>query len=125
MRQRAMIAKTLSCNPALLIADEPTTALDVTIQAQIVELMRELQEEFHMAIVFITHDLGVVAQMADHVAIMYAGGIVEQGTVRDVFHNANHPYTRDMLHAIPRLGDLDEELVAIRGAVPGLFEMPT
>ena len=125
MRQRAMIAKALSCHPALLIADEPTTALDVTIQAQIVELMQELQQEFHMAIIFITHDLGMVAQVADEVCIMYAGRVVERGQVRDVFHNAQHPYTRDLLHAMPRLGNLEEELVAIEGNVPGLFDMPT
>jgi len=125
MRQRAMIAKALSCDPALLIADEPTTALDVTIQAQIVELMQELQQEFHMAIIFITHDLGVVAQVADEVCIMYAGRVVERGQVRDIFHEARHPYTRDLLHAMPRLGNLEEELVAIEGNVPGLFDMPT
>jgi peptide/nickel transport system ATP-binding protein len=125
MRQRAMIAKALSCDPALLIADEPTTALDVTIQAQIVELMQELQQEFQMAIIFITHDLGVVAQVSDEVCIMYAGRIVEQGPVGDIFHNAKHPYTRDLLHAVPRLGNIEEELVAIEGNVPGLFDMPT
>jgi peptide/nickel transport system ATP-binding protein len=125
MRQRAMIAKALSCDPALLIADEPTTALDVTIQAQIVELMQELQQEFQMAIIFITHDLGVVAQVSDEVCIMYAGRIVEQGPVGDIFHNASHPYTRDLLRAVPRLGNIEEELVAIEGNVPGLFDMPT
>ncbi len=125
MRQRAMIAKALSCDPALLIADEPTTALDVTIQAQIVELMQELQQEFQMAIIFITHDLGVVAQVSDEVCIMYAGRIVEQGPVGEIFHNAKHPYTRDLLHAVPRLGNIEEELVAIEGNVPGLFDMPT
>ncbi len=125
MRQRAMIAKALSCDPALLIADEPTTALDVTIQAQIVELMQELQQECQMAIIFITHDLGVVAQVSDEVCIMYAGRIVEQGPVGDIFHNASHPYTRDLLHAVPRLGNIEEELVAIEGNVPGLFDMPT
>ena len=125
MRQRAMIAKALSCDPALLIADEPTTALDVTIQAQIVELMQELQQEFQMAIIFITHDLGVVAQVSDEVCIMYAGRIVEQGPVRDIFHNASHPYTRDLLRAVPLLGNIEEELVAIEGNVPGLFDMPT
>ena len=125
MRQRAMIAKALSCDPALLIADEPTTALDVTIQAQIVELMQELQQEFNMAIIFITHDLGVVAQVADEVCIMYAGRVVERGQVRDIYHETRHPYARDLLHAMPRLGNLDEKLVAIEGNVPGLFDMPT
>ncbi len=124
MRQRAMIAKALSCDPALLIADEPTTALDVTIQAQIVELMQELQQEFNMAIVFITHDLAMVAQVADEVCIMYAGRVVERGHVREIFHDAKHPYTRDLLHAMPRLGNLAEALVAIEGNVPGLFDMP-
>ena len=119
-----MIAKALSCDPALLIADEPTTALDVTIQAQIIELMQELQQEFHMAIIFITHDLGVVAQVSDEVCIMYAGRIVEQGAVRNIFHHAKHPYTRDLLHAVPRLGNIEEELVAIEGNVPGLYDMP-
>ena len=125
MRQRAMIAKALSCDPALLIADEPTTALDVTIQAQIIELMQELQQEFHMAIIFITHDLAMVAQVADEVCIMYAGRVVERGHVRDIFHDAKHPYTRDLLNAMPRLGTLSQALVAIEGNVPGLFDMPS
>ena len=125
MRQRAMIAKALSCDPALLIADEPTTALDVTIQAQIIELMRELQQEFRMAIIFITHDLAMVAQVADEVCIMYAGRVVERGHVRDIFHDAKHPYTRDLLNAMPRLGNLSQTLVAIEGNVPGLFDMPS
>lgn len=126
MRQRAMIAKALSCNPSLLIADEPTTALDVTIQAQIIDLLRELQDEFGMAIIFITHDLGVVAQIADEVAIMYTGRIVETGSQRDIFHRPKHPYTENLLRAIPQLGDLAErrQLVPIRGNVPSLFEMP-
>ena len=125
MRQRAMIAKALSCDPALLIADEPTTALDMTIQAQIIELMQELQREFHMAIIFITHDLAMVAQVADEVCIMYAGRVIERGYVRDIFHDAKHPYTRDLLNAMPRLGNLSQELVAIEGNVPGLFDMPS
>ena len=125
MRQRAMIAKALSCDPALLIADEPTTALDVTIQAQIIELLQELQREFHMAIIFITHDLAMVAQVADEVCIMYAGRVVERGQVREIFHDAKHPYTRDLLNAMPRLGNLSQELVAIEGNVPGLFDMPS
>jgi peptide/nickel transport system ATP-binding protein len=127
MRQRAMIAKALSCNPSLLIADEPTTALDVTIQAQIIELLSELQEEFGMAIIFITHDLGVVAQIADEVAIMYTGRIVETGTQRDIFHRPKHPYTENLLRAIPQLGNLAERrrLVPIKGNVPNLFDMPS
>ena len=126
MRQRALIAKALSCNPSLLIADEPTTALDVTIQAQIIDLLRELQEEFGMAIIFVTHDLGVVAQVADEVAIMYTGRIVETGSSRDIFHRPKHPYTENLIRAIPQLGDLAKrrKLVPIRGSVPSLFEMP-
>ncbi len=126
MRQRGMIAKALACNPSLLIADEPTTALDVTIQAQILELMRGLQSEYGMAIVFITHDLGVVAQIADEVAIMYMGRIVEQGPVREIFHNPKHPYTINLIRAIPRLDDLRvrRQLAPIRGTVPSLFERP-
>ena len=107
MRQRAMIARALICGPSLLIADEPTTALDVTIQGQILELLRTLQREFGMAILFITHDLGIVAQMADRVAIMYSGRIVESGPVREIFRHPAHPYTRALLEAVPRLGDLD------------------
>jgi len=126
MRQRAMIAKALACNPSLLIADEPTTALDVTIQAQILELMRGLQAEFGMAIIFITHDLGVVAQIADEVAIMYLGRIIEKGPVREIFHEPKHPYTVNLIRAIPKLGDLRarRQLAPIRGAVPSLFERP-
>jgi peptide/nickel transport system ATP-binding protein len=126
MRQRAMIAKALSCNPALLLADEPTTALDVTIQAQILTLMRDLQAEFGMGILFITHDLGVVAQMADEVAIMYAGRIVERGPVRAIFRDPQHPYTMNLLRAVPRLADLRQRraLDPIRGSVPSLFDMP-
>ncbi len=124
MRQRGMIAKALACDPELLIADEPTTALDVTIQAQILELMRGLRAEYGMAIIFITHDLGVVAQIADDVAIMYMGKIVEVGPVREIFAQPKHPYTVSLLQAIPRLGDLGSrrELVPIRGSVPSLFE---
>jgi len=126
MRQRAMIAKALSCSPSLLLADEPTTALDVTIQAQILTLMRDLQAELGMGILFITHDLGVVAQMADEVAIMYAGKIVERGPVRAIFKQPLHPYTINLLRAVPRLQDLHRRraLNPIRGSVPSLFEMP-
>jgi peptide/nickel transport system ATP-binding protein len=127
MRQRAMIAKALSCKPSLLIADEPTTALDVTIQAQILKLMRDMQQEFGSSIIFISHDLGVVGQMADEVAIMYMGKIVEQGTAREIFKNPKHPYTVNLLAAIPRLGNLEarKRLVPIRGTVPGLFSRPS
>jgi len=105
MRQRVMIAMALACGPQLLIADEPTTALDVTIQAQILDLMRDLQAEFGMAILFITHDLGVVAEMADRVVVMYAGEAVEQGDVREIFSKPRMPYTRALLGAIPRVGN--------------------
>lgn len=126
MRQRAMIAKALSCNPTLLIADEPTTALDVTIQAQVLTLMHSLQREFGMAIVFITHDLGVVAQIAHRVAIMYLGNIIEQGTVRDILKNPKHPYTVDLIEAVPRLSRIEgrKELTSIKGNVPSLYDRP-
>ena len=126
MRQRAMIAKALSCDPALLIADEPTTALDVTIQAQVLSLMHDLQGEFGMAIVFITHDLGVVAQVADKVAIMYLGNIVEQGVTREILLNPKHPYTVNLLEAVPQLGRIEDRqtLVPIQGNVPSLFDRP-
>lgn len=125
MRQRAMIAIAISCNPALLIADEPTTALDVTIQAQILDLMRSLQEEFGMSILFITHNLGAVAQIADRIAIMYLGKIMEEGSVGEVFHNPQHPYSRDLLNAIPRIGKTrHQRLAAIGGVIPNPFERP-
>ena len=127
MRQRAMIAKALSCNPSLLIADEPTTALDVTIQAQILKLMRDMQQEFGSSIIFISHDLGVVGQMADEVAIMYMGKIVEQGPTKEIFKIPKHPYTVNLLAAIPRLGNLEarKRLEPIKGTVPGLFSRPS
>jgi len=119
MLQRALIAMMLCCDPTLLIADEPTTALDVTIQAQILELMKSLQQEFGMSILFITHDLGTVASMCDRVAVMYLGQIVETGSVRQIFHNAQHPYTRGLLKSLPKMNqDRDERLYAIRGVVP-------
>ncbi len=126
MRQRAMIAKALSCNPRLLIADEPTTALDVTIQAQILDLMNDVKEEFGTSIIFISHDLGVVGQVADDVAIMYMGSIVEKGPVKEIFKRPKHPYTMKLLDAIPRLGDLEDRkrLEPIRGSVPTLFSRP-
>lgn len=126
MRQRAMIAMALSCNPALLIADEPTTALDVTIQAQILDLMRGLQKRLGMAIMFITHNLGVIAQIADTVAIMYLGQVVEYGPVREILRNPKHPYTVDLLRAVPRLGKTaGQRLVAIEGSIPSPFERPS
>jgi oligopeptide/dipeptide ABC transporter ATP-binding protein len=124
MRQRAMIARALVCRPSLLIADEPTTALDVTIQAQILELLMTLRQEMGMAILFITHNLGIVAQIADRIAVMYAGRIVESGDVRRVFREPVHPYTRALLNAVPRLGDLGQarRLAPIPGTVPNIFE---
>ncbi len=124
MRQRAMIAMALSTKPKLLIADEPTTALDVTIQAQVLELMQDLVEEFHMAILFITHDLGVIAQTADHIAVMYLGQLMETGTTRSVIHKPRHPYTRGLLNAIPKLDALDAPLVAVSGDIPSPLERP-
>jgi oligopeptide/dipeptide ABC transporter ATP-binding protein len=124
MRQRAMIAMALSCNPDLLIADEPTTALDVTIQAQILDLMRKLQKETGTAIVLITHDLGVVAEMCDRVAVMYAGEIVEQTDVRTLFEQPKHPYTQGLIESIPVVGRLKDELAVIPGNVPNLIDLP-
>jgi oligopeptide/dipeptide ABC transporter ATP-binding protein len=125
MRQRAMIAMALSCNPALLIADEPTTALDVTIQAQVLDLMNDLRREFKAAILFITHDLGVIAGMADAVAVMYLGKIVEIGPVRDIFHNPMHPYTRGLMNSIPSLtASTKKHLVSIEGIVPDPLNAP-
>ena len=119
MRQRVMIAIALSCNPSLLIADEPTTALDVTTQAQILELMTELQAETHMSIIFITHDLGVVAEMCDEVAVMYLGKIVEKTDIDSAFYYPQHPYTRALLRSIPRLEEqVQERLAVIKGNVP-------
>jgi oligopeptide/dipeptide ABC transporter ATP-binding protein len=125
MRQRAMIAMALSTKPKLLIADEPTTALDVTIQAQVLELMQDLVKEFHMGILFITHDLGVIAQTADHIAVMYLGELVETGSTRSVIHNPRHPYTRGLLNAIPKLDELDAPLVAVPGDIPSPLERPS
>ncbi|NNU82062.1 ABC transporter ATP-binding protein [Halovulum dunhuangense] len=124
MRQRAMIAMALANDPALLIADEPTTALDVTIQAQILELMRSLQSETGAAMILITHDLGVVAEMADRVAVMYAGRVVESGPVAAVFDDPQHPYTIGLMSSMPSLGALGERLVTIPGLVPSPTAMP-
>ena len=124
MRQRVMIAIALSCNPRLLIADEPTTALDVTIQAQILELMRGLSREFNTAILLITHDLGVVAEMADEVIIMYAGQIVESGDVFELFKDPKHPYTQGLLGSMPKLNEDLEELDIIEGVVPSPYALP-
>ena len=125
MRQRAMIAMALSCNPSLLIADEPTTALDVTIEAQVLDLMNDLRREFKASIQFITHDLGVIAGMADDVVVMYLGKIVESATVREIFHNPKHPYTQGLLHSIPSLMTTKKErLIPIKGVVPDPFDVP-
>jgi oligopeptide/dipeptide ABC transporter ATP-binding protein len=123
-RQRVMIAMALSCEPSLLIADEPTTALDVTIQAQILELLAELRQRLGMAIILITHDLGVVAEVCDRVAVMYAGEIVEEGSVGEIFHDPRHPYTQGLLQAIPRLGEQTDRLAVIPGTVPAATAWP-
>ena len=125
MRQRVMIAIALACKPMLLIADEPTTALDVTIQAQILVLMRQLQDETGTAILFITHNLGVVAEIADHVAVMYAGRVVEEGDVRAVFKTPKHPYTRGLLASMPRLDEDHRGVPSRLGAIPGNVPSPT
>ena len=122
MRQRVMIAMAMSCKPSVLIADEPTTALDVTIQAQILDLVKGLQAEMHAGIILITHDLGVVAEMADRVAVLYAGEVVEIGTAEQIFKNPKHPYTRSLLRSIPQIDDeeVGDELYVIQGMVPSL-----
>jgi oligopeptide/dipeptide ABC transporter ATP-binding protein len=125
MLQRVMIAMELACNPALLIADEPTTALDVTIQAQILLLLKELQQQLNTAILFITHDLGVVAQICDRVMVMYAGTIVESAPVEKLFEEPFHPYTKGLLGAIPRLDETQEELTIIPGSLPDLSNLPS
>ncbi len=122
MRQRAVIATAMACNPEILICDEPTTALDVTIQAQIIELLREMQEKYDLTIIYITHDLGVVAKVADRVAVMYAGDIIEVGTAYEVFYNAKHPYTWALLSSLPQLGVKGEPLYSIKGTPPNLFK---
>jgi len=124
MRQRVMIAMALACRPRLLIADEPTTALDVTVQAQILDLLRELQEETGMSIILITHDLGVVAEMADEVAVLYAGKVAERTSARALFEDPQHPYTLGLLGSVPRLDEERERLLAIEGAVPPPFAFP-
>jgi oligopeptide/dipeptide ABC transporter ATP-binding protein len=126
MRQRIMIAMALVCRPALVIADEPTTALDVTIQAQILELLDSLRERYDLSIILISHDLGVIADMAENVAVMYAGKIVEAGPAMDVFYNAKHPYTQGLLRSVPRLGASNRKnrLETIEGMVPNLLDLP-
>ncbi len=125
MRQRAMIAMALSCNPSLLIADEPTTALDVTTQAQIIDLMQSLQRDYDMGILFITHDLGVVAEVADNVAVMYLGNVVEYSDVYTIFNDPQHPYTQSLLRSIPKVTATREKLEVIRGMVPSPFRRPS
>ncbi|HWD14418.1 ABC transporter ATP-binding protein [Pseudochrobactrum sp. sp1633] len=125
MRQRVMIAMALVCKPVLLIADEPTTALDVTIQAQILNLLRELQQETNMAIILITHDLGVVAQVADDVAVMYAGKVAERASVNAIFKDPQHPYTIGLMGSMPRMDEDVDRLVAISGVVPPPFRLPS
>ncbi len=124
MAQRVMIAMGLACIPDLLIADEPTTALDVTIQAQILDLMRDMQSKLNTAIILITHDLGVVAEMADRIAVMYAGQIVEEAPAEELFRNPKHPYTQGLIDSIPVLGEIKDELDVIPGNVPNLINLP-
>lgn len=125
MKQRVVITMALLCNPDLLIADEPTTALDVTIQAQVLEIIRNLREKFHMGLVLITHDLGVVAETCDKVAIVYAGEVVEAGTVAEVYLNPRHPYTRGLFDSIPKLDESCDRLIPIEGMTPNMAEPPT
>ena len=124
MRQRVMIAMAISCEPSLIIADEPTTALDVTIQAQILDLLDDIRKKFNTAIILITHDLGIIAKMADRVAVMYAGRVVEYAKTDDIFHDTLHPYTEGLLASIPKPGEHLNRLKAIRGMVPKLTELP-
>lgn len=125
MRQRVVIAMALACNPKLLIADEPTTALDVTIQAQIIELLKELKEKISMSIIFITHDLGVISEICDKVAVMYAGNIIERGSIDDIFYNPKHPYTLGLLKSIPKINNDDHErLIPIEGNPVDLINPP-
>src|SRR5690606_7165846 len=123
-RQRVMIAMALACEPELLIADEPTTALDVTIQAQILDLLAELRSRLGMAVVLITHDLGVVAEACDRVIVMYAGQVVEHGAVEQIFRDPRHPYAEGLLHAVPGLGRRQERLAVIPGTVPSPLNWP-
>lgn len=124
LRQRVMIAMALSCNPEILIADEPTTALDVTVQAQILELIKKLQREFGMGVIMITHDLGVIAEISDRVAVMYASKVVEYSTADEIFYNHKHPYTQGLLSSIPKLNKANERLATIDGTVPAATNYP-
>jgi len=124
MRQRVVGAISISCQPSVLIADEPTTSLDVTIQAQYLKLLKELQRESNLGLIFITHDFGIVAKMCDKVAVMYAGKIVEQGTVRDIFNHPSHPYTEALLASVPKLEEDVDRLYSIEGQPPALHDLP-
>jgi oligopeptide/dipeptide ABC transporter ATP-binding protein len=124
MRQRVSIAINIALSPSLLVCDEPTTALDVTVQLQILKLLRDLQREHGLALIFITHNLGIVAKMCDKLAVMYAGRMVEYGPVSQIFNNPVHPYTRALLNAIPRMSDIDHRLTAIEGQPPDLSSLP-
>ena len=124
MRQRVMIAMALACEPDILIADEPTTALDVTIQAQILELMQDLQKRLGMAIIMVTHDLGVIADMCDKIVVMYGGSICERGTADDIFYDARHEYTKGLLRSIPNVNNSKERLIPISGTPINLLNMP-
>jgi peptide/nickel transport system ATP-binding protein/oligopeptide transport system ATP-binding protein len=129
MRQRAMIAMALACNPEILIADEPTTALDVTIQAQILDLMMQLREDYNTSVMIITHDLGVIAELAERILVMYAGKVVEEAQALQIFEDPKHPYTRGLLKSIPKLGARSQHgrqrLKEIAGIVPSLYELPS
>ncbi|MBQ7582803.1 MAG: ABC transporter ATP-binding protein, partial [Lachnospiraceae bacterium] len=125
MRQRVMIAMALACNPKVIIADEPTTALDVTIQAQILDLLRQLKDKINSSIMLITHDLGVIAEMADYVVVMYAGRIVEKGTAEEIFEHPSHPYTIGLMASKPMVGKEVDELYSIPGKVPNPVNMPS
>jgi len=125
MRQRVSVAMGVGCNPQLLIADEPTTALDVTIQAQLLKLLEQIQQEYEMAIILITHNLGIVARLCDRVCVMYAGRIVEEGSVRRIFKEPSHPYTRALMDSVPRLGFKEKKLYSIEGQPPNLLYLPT
>ncbi len=124
MRQRVVGAISISCQPSVLIADEPTTSLDVTIQAQYLKLLKELQRESNLGLIFITHDFGIVAKMCDKVAVMYAGKIVEQGSVRDIFNHPSHPYTEALLASVPKLEEDVDRLYSIEGQPPALHDLP-
>lgn len=124
MRQRVMIAMALACNPDLLIADEPTTALDVTIQSQILELLKELQKKYNMSIILITHDMGVVAEYADRILVMYAGRVAESGTTEEILNDPKHPYTQALIEAIPKLTEEQEQLIPIPGNIPNIYRLP-